>query len=59
MKYNLEIKKSPLLLTMGSILRGGPDWNILTVTFPTLASRLISLKKLHFIKFRYKHTIKF
>jgi len=59
MKYNLGIKKSPLLITMGSILRGGPDWNILTVTFPTLASRLIFFKKHHFINSWYKLTIKF
>jgi len=36
-------RKSPLQITMGSILQGGLDWNILTVIFPTLASRPIFL----------------
>jgi hypothetical protein len=43
MKKKIKIK-NPLLLTMGLILQGGLDWNILTVIFPTLASRLISLE---------------
>ena len=37
-------KKKPTLIVLATILRGGPDQNILTVLFLMLASRPISFR---------------